>query len=192
VLGKLDKDVQITMIDGDSSDDAEQGHDDATVAKLGENIDLWNEFWNKRILAGPSKVEPSNDITARDLTRYNLDISNRSVDTLQDASTHKQPPMTEPVNLLNETAFIHSTVDAGTVVPLVASDYTLNNGIITIPELGVYKQKNNFPVLATIQMIENMLSQSTRPRCLANDSVSRSTWSLVIPSTLQNRRRKRY
>jgi hypothetical protein len=175
------------MIDGDSSDDAEQGHDVATVAKLGENIDFWNEFWNKRILAGPSKVEPSHDITAGDLTRYNLDISNRSVDTLQDASTHKQPPMTESVNLV----FAPSTVDPGTVVPVDASDYTLNNGIITIPELGVYKQKNNFPVLATIQMIENMLSQSTHPRSLANDSVSRSTWSLVIPSTLQNRHRKR-
>ena len=39
--------------------------------------------------------------------------------------------------------------------------YTLVNDVVTIPALGTFKRKKNFDGMATIQLIQKMLSQST-------------------------------
>jgi hypothetical protein len=50
-------------------------------------------------------------------------------------------------------------------------EYTLQNDMVTIPELGTYKRKEYFSALATDQMIRKMLSQSILPHRFLNNSV---------------------
>ena len=41
--------------------------------------------------------------------------------------------------------------------------FTLQNNVVTIPELGMFKRKEPFGCLATVQVIQKMLSQSITP-----------------------------
>jgi hypothetical protein len=41
--------------------------------------------------------------------------------------------------------------------------FTLQNNVVTIPELGMFKRKEPFGCLATVQVIQKMLSQSIAP-----------------------------
>ena len=72
--------------------------------------------------------------------------------------------------------------------------YTLQNNIIKIPELGIFKRKEPFACLATVQVIQKMLSQSTTitTSALIIASLETENKSLPIPTNSVSRHSLQY
>lgn len=147
------EDVEFSLtVDDESSDDEQEG-------RVGERdtspeIDIWKEF--REMSVASSQGTLAYDTAAPD----NSENSLPGVKGEQECSAIGQSDISFDTPL-------HSSDSVQTGVSDYPQDHiekhTLQNNIITIPELGMFKRKESFGCLANIQVIQKMLSQSIAP-----------------------------
>lgn len=157
-----DKDgVEFSLtVDDESSDDGQEQKGDERETSF--EIDIWKEF--REMSVASSQATLAYDTTTPDY----LEITPRVVKGAQNCNVVRGSDHT-PNGLQHDSENIPTSQHRLQVEISDYSDhdhikrFTLQNNVVTIPELGMFKRKEPFACLANIQVIQNMLSQSTTP-----------------------------
>ena len=154
------RDIPISLIGEDNSDGEQE-----PKSEVAKEVDFrnWEQLLKMRIPSSQWADSTSYSTSRFCLTQDNA-ISDERTSTLPAGATLEHLPVTESVDLLDKTPASHHSIDTSAATSsTVDSDHTLKNGIVTIPELGSFKQRTDFMAIATRQLIEKMLSESINP-----------------------------
>lgn len=154
------RELPVSLI-GDDSSDGEQ----EPKSEVAKEVDFRKreQLLKMRIPSSQWADSTSYNTNRACLTQDNA-ISDERTSDLPAGATLEQLPVTESVDLLDKTLASHRSIDTPVATSsIVDSDHTLKNGIVTIPELGSFKQRTDFMAIATRQLIEKMLSESRNP-----------------------------
>jgi hypothetical protein len=154
------RDLPISLIGEDNSDEEQE-----PISEVAKEVEFrnWEQLLKMRIPSSQWADSTSYNTSRSCLTQDNA-ISDEGTSALPAGATLEQLPVTESVDLLDKTLASHRSIDTPVArSSIVDSDHTLKNGIVTIPELGSFKQRTDFMAIATRQLIEKMLSESITP-----------------------------
>ena len=153
-------DIEFSLtVDDESSDDEQEGR--VGERDTSSEIDIWKEF--REMSVASSQGTLAYDTAAPD----NSENSLPGVKGEPECSTVGHPDISFDTPRLDSDNVRTSPRHVQNGVSDYPQDhikkYTLQNNIVTIPELGMFKRKEPFSGLANIQVIQKMLSQSITP-----------------------------
>lgn len=158
---EIKSDVKFSLTIDDEDEGAKKENTDPSAS---HEIDIWKELQEMSVTSPQGTLSyntPHHNIPQSDVL-FESDLGH---DTIRSGVTQKE--MSEKIEIntpglvQDYLASLEDSTDPDNEEVDSVLDYTLYNDMVTIPELGTFKRRKHFSSLVTVQLIENMLSQST-------------------------------